>query len=136
MISLARTNQAEGLSLNKMKNLKRILTLIFGAFMVFGGINHFFKPEIYFPFFPDFLPKEILNYTAGAVEIVVGIAAFIPNFRKLACWGILILMIGFLPLHVWDVFRSNPAIGSHSAALVRLPVQILFVLWAWYIWKN
>ena len=119
-----------------MKNLKLALTLIFGAFMVSGGINHFLKPEMYFPFFPDFLPKEFLNYAAGAIEIIVGIAAFVPNFRKMACLAILIMMIGFLPLHIWDIFRDNPAIGSHSAAMVRLPVQFVLIIWAWYIWKD
>ena len=104
--------------------------------MIFGGINHFMKPEIYLPFFPDFLPKERLNYLAGILEIVLGIAVFIKQFRLNACLGIFILMIAFLPLHIWDVFSENPAIGSHQAALIRLPFQFLFIAWAWFIYKK
>jgi uncharacterized membrane protein len=122
--------------MNNKKIIKLILTFFFGAFMVFGGVNHFLKPEMYFPFFPDFLPKEILNFAAGAMEIVIGVGAFIPKFRKAACLGILILMLMFLPLHIWDVFRDNPAIGTHEAALVRLPIQFLFIAWAWFIYKD
>lgn len=29
--------------------------------MIYGGVNHFLKPQMYFPFFSDSLPKEILN---------------------------------------------------------------------------
>ena len=116
-----------------MKNLKLILTFLFGVFMIFGGVNHFLKPEMYFPFFPDFLPKENLNYLAGIVEIGLGIGAFLPKTRNLATLGILIAMLVFLPLHIWDVFRENPAIGSHKASLIRLPIQFLFITWAWFI---
>jgi uncharacterized membrane protein len=116
-----------------MKNLKLVLTFLFGAFMVLGGVNHFLKPEMYFPFFPDFLPKEIINYFTGIVEIALGIGTFIPSFRKMATLGILVLMLFFLPLHILDVFKESPAIGSHQASLIRLPIQFLFIAWAWYI---
>ncbi|MGY8948306.1 MAG: hypothetical protein ACKVJM_07915, partial [Flavobacteriales bacterium] len=46
-------------------------------------------------------------------------------------WGIFILMLIFLPIHVWDVFSEHPAIGSHNAAMIRLLFQglILFIAW-------
>ena len=75
-----------------MKILKLVLIFLFGAFMIFGGVNHFLKPAMYFPFFPDFLPKEALNYLTGIAEIVVGFGVFIPKYRILAASGILIMM--------------------------------------------
>ncbi len=116
-----------------MKNLKLILTFLFGAFMIFGGVNHFIKPEMYAPFIPDFLPNVAVNYLTGILEIAVGIGVFIPKFRSMATLGILIMMLAFLPLHIFDVFKENPAIGSHQVALIRLPVQFIFILWAWFI---
>ena len=101
--------------------------------MVFGGVNHFIKPEMYAPFIPDFLPNVALNYLAGMAEIVLGIGVFIPKFRSMATLGILVMMLVFLPLHIIDVFKENPAIGSHQVALIRLPVQFLFIAWAWFI---
>jgi len=32
---------------------------------------------------------------------------------------------------VWDVFSATPAIGSQKAALIRLPIQFLFIFLAW-----
>ncbi len=119
-----------------MKIAKIILAVIFGIFMLFGGINHFLKPAMYMPMIPDFLPKEIINYLVGVLEIVVGIGIFIPQFRSLAALGILLMMLAFLPIHIIDVFKENPAIGSHQAALIRLPVQFIFIFWAWFIYKK
>jgi uncharacterized membrane protein len=119
-----------------MKTVKLILTLLFGAFMIFSGINHFLKPDIYLPFIPDFLPKVLIIYLSGVVEIVLGLGVFIPRFRHLSALGILWLMLLFLPLHIVDVFRDNPAIGSHSIALIRLPIQFVLILWAWFISRK
>lgn len=119
-----------------MKITKLILTILFGIFMLIGGINHFLKPAMYMPMIPDFLPEEIVNYLVGILEILVGAGTFIPRFRSLATLGILVMMLIFLPIHIIDVFRENPAIGSHQAALIRLPVQFIFIFWAWFIHKK
>ncbi len=119
-----------------MKIFKLILTFLFAAIMVWAGINHFLKPAMYAPFIPDFLPKDAVNYLSGAAEIIFGIGVFIPRFRSMATLGILVLMLLFLPLHIIDVFATKPAIGSHQVALVRLPIQFVLILWAWYIHKK
>jgi uncharacterized membrane protein len=119
-----------------MQYLKLGLTFLFGALMILAGINHFRHSAIYLPFIPDFLPQQLINQATGILEIVLGIGVFIPQFRQKAAYGIFILMILFLPLHVWDVFRDNPAIGSHKAALIRLPLQFLLIFIGWFISKK
>ena len=119
-----------------MKNFKLVLTFLFGAFMIFGGVMHFIKPTGYRPFIPDSLPEDLIIYVSGIAEMVVGLGVFIPRYRSLATLGILVLMVSFLPLHILDVFKENPAIGSHQAAIIRLPVQFVFILWAWFINKK
>ena len=104
--------------------------------MIFGGVNHFLKPEMYLPFIPSFLPGAAINYLSGIAEIIVGIGVFIPAFRSQSTLGILVLMLLFLPLHIVDVFKENPAIGSHQMALIRLPLQFVLILWAWFIHKK
>ena len=116
--------------------MAKILTYLFGSLMISAGINHFISPEIYNPFIPDFLPELAVNYISGLLEIILGVGVFFPVSRKTATLGILILMVLFLPLHTFDVFSENPAIGSHTAALIRLPIQFVLIFWAWYIWKS
>jgi uncharacterized membrane protein len=120
----------------RMHKLKFILTLLFGAFMVFAGINHFLKQEMYYPFIPDFLPKALINCLSGIVEILLGLGILHPNLRSRCTLGIFWLMLLFLPLHIWDVFRTHPAIGNHTLALLRLPAQFILILWAWFISRK
>lgn len=119
-----------------MKNIKLILTLAFGAFMIFGGVMHFVNPAMYEAFIPEFLPEDLVNYGSGLLEIALGVGTFIPRFRRPAALGILWLMIAFLPLHVMDVFKESPAIGSHQAAMIRLPIQFVLIGWAWFISRR
>lgn len=119
-----------------MNTIKLILTFLFAAFMILRGVNHFLKPQMYFPFIPEIVPQKAIVYLSGVVEIVLGIGASLPQFRSKATRGILLLMLAFLPLHVMDVFRVNPAVGSHEAALIRLPIQIVLIVWAWFINKK
>jgi uncharacterized membrane protein len=44
-----------------------------------------------------------------------------------------LLMIAFLPLHIVDVFKDNPAIGSTTLAYIRLPIQFILIYWAWKV---
>lgn len=115
---------------------KTIFTIIFGVFFIVAGIGHFIDPQKYFAFIPNFLPKAASNYLAGLVEIVAGSFLLIPKFRKIGGLLILIMMVVFLPLHILDIFKENPAIGNHRLAIIRLPLQFVLIYWAWYIFKN
>ena len=117
-----------------MKTLTLILAILLGVFMIFAGSQHFAQPAVFLPFVPPFLPyRPVFVPLSGIVEIALGIAVLVPRFRRIGGWGILMLMIVFLPLHIADVFREHPAIGSHRAALVRLPLQFVLILWAWLV---
>ena len=121
--------------LNNSRSIS-MLRAILGAFLVLAGINHFMQPAMYAPMIPDLFPKGPANFVAGLTELTLGVGVFIPRTRSKATLGILILMIAFLPLHVWDVFRDNPAIGSKALAYVRLPLQFVLIAWAWLVHKQ
>ncbi len=121
-----------------MKNprTRSILRTILGAFLILAGINHFMQPAMYAPMIPDLFSKEPTNFAAGLVELLLGIGVFIPRIRSTATLGILLLMIAFLPLHVRDVFRDDPAIGSKAFAYTRLPLQFVLIAWAWLVYRQ
>ncbi|MFD0797617.1 MauE/DoxX family redox-associated membrane protein [Maribacter chungangensis] len=117
-----------------MKLLWRVLQILLALFIGYAGIQHFIKPAFYEPFVPAFLPaKTVLVYASGVVEVVLAILLLIPQYTKKAATGIIILMLLFLPIHIWDIFQETPAIGSKQAALIRLPVQFLFIGWAYAV---
>ena len=89
------------------------------------------------PAFPvDLFPLPFLALHL-ILEIGLGILLFLnTKYAKLGALGVFYLMLLFLPVHIWDVFSATPAIGSHTAALIRLPFQFLFIAWAWKIHKE
>ena len=119
-----------------MKYIRLIATILLGAFMIFSGVNHFLQPAFYDPFIPGFVPKALANYGSGIVEIALGIGLFWPRFRYRAAQGVFVLMLIFLPLHLWDLVREDPAIGSQQAAIIRVIVQVGFIAWAWWLSKK
>ncbi|MCD8447629.1 DoxX family protein [Tenacibaculum finnmarkense] len=124
--------------MTKKNRFWNVLKIILAVFMMFGGVQHFIKPTFYLPFVPTFLPFPIMIiYLSGILEIGLGILLFLDTkYAKLGALGIFYLMLLFLPVHIWDVFSATPAIGSHTAALIRLPFQFLCIAWAWKIHKE
>ena len=117
-----------------MKIVWKILQVLLALFLIYAGVQHFLKPVFFEPFVPAFLPaKTFIIYASGVVEILLGVLLVIPKYTKIAATGIIILMLIFLPIHVWDVFSENPAIGSHTAAMIRLPFQFLLIGLAYLI---
>tara|TARA_B100000780_G_C20928787_1_gene370209 strand:+ start:65 stop:454 length:390 start_codon:yes stop_codon:yes gene_type:complete len=109
-----------------------ILKFFLAIFIIYAGVQHFIDPDKYIPFVPSFLPFIFaIIYCSGLIEILLGLALFFKKQAYRGAWGIFILMLLFLPIHVWDVFSETPAIGGHDAALIRLPLQflILFITW-------
>tara|TARA_R110002049_G_scaffold137671_3_gene297688 strand:- start:6833 stop:7204 length:372 start_codon:yes stop_codon:yes gene_type:complete len=114
----------------------KILKILLAIFMVYAGVQHFLKPTLFLPFVPDFLPLTmVMVYLSGVLEIVLGVLLLLPKFAKWGATGILGLMVIFLPIHIWDVFSDQPAIGSTEAAMIRLPIQFVIIGLAWAVRK-
>ncbi len=113
------------------------LTFAFGfaAILIIAGFNHFINPKMYSPFIPDWMPLLLTNIFIGVIEVALGIGLLLKKYQKTAAFGVLILMLLFLPLHFVDVFKEHPAIGSKTVAIIRLPIQFLLTWCAWYIYK-
>lgn len=118
--------------------LLTLIKILLALFMIYGGVQHFVKPDFYMPFVPSFLPYPIaVIYVSGIIEIVLGFALLVnKKFAKLGALGVLVLMILFLPIHIWDVFSETPAIGSHDAALIRLPIQFVLIALSWKVYST
>lgn len=119
-----------------MKLTKKIIGIILALFVLISGVGHFITPEMYFPLIPDFLPKTVVNILAGAAELLLGIGVFIPSFRKRALLGIGALMVAFLPIHIWDLLKENPFMGSKIAALARVAIQFALIYLPWFSRKE
>lgn len=122
-----------------MTKLKRILKFVFAFIFISGGIIHFVKPEVYMPMMPDYLPAPLfLVYLSGLGELGLGVALLIPRFQRLAAWGLIVLLICVFPANInMAMHPENFPTMSPIALLIRLPIQLVLIAWAyWYTKPN
>jgi uncharacterized membrane protein len=115
----------------------KIYTLYLMSFLfVLAGANHFRVPEMYKKIIPPYLPRpDLLNSLSGAAEITLGILLIFPSTRMWAAWGVIALLIAVFPANFYMYQARETVFASLPGWLlfVRLPLQLLLVLWAyWY----
>ena len=118
-----------------MKIFKLAAKVIFALFFIAAGVNHFINPPFYLKIMPPYLPWHYeFVILSGIAEVVLGIALLVPKASRLAAWGIIALLIAVFPanLHMTmhpELYPEIPVI----ALWIRLPIQGLLILWAfWY----
>lgn len=107
-----------------------------------AGINHFRNPDSYIHIIPAYLPYPILlNIMAGCSELLFGLLLILPKTRTFAAWGIILMLVAFLPVHISMIGDTPLKLGSLTVtpfiAWIRLVVlQPLLILWAWWYSKS
>lgn len=119
-----------------MKVVQKIVVFILALFMLFGAFNHLYSPESYSEFIPQFFPETLANVLSAIAEGWIGIALLLPTYRKWGGLGFFLLMIAFLPIHIWDFTKEIPAIGSHQAAVIRIAIQFVLIAAGWWIYRS
>ena len=103
------------------------LSILYAIIMLGGAVGHVASPEFYAPLVPPPIPLWFANVSSTIVEAAIGVMLLVPKTRRLGAIGFTLLMLAFVPIHVWDALKDQPAVGSHTAAAVRLVVQALFI---------
>ena len=118
-----------------MTKIKLVLKFILALFFVLAGANHFRVPDFYTKMIPPYLPFPLfLVYLSGAFEIVLGAALLIPRCRRMAAWGLIALLVAVFPANIHMALNPEGfSAYSPSTLWARLPLQAVFVIWAyWY----
>jgi uncharacterized membrane protein len=107
-----------------------------------AGINHFHNPQSYYRIIPHYLPYPILiNNLAGCFELLFSLMLIFPKTRAIAAWGIILMLIAFLPVHINMIYDAPLKLGSLTVtpliAWIRLVIlQPLLIWWAWWYTKG
>ena len=102
-------------------------------FYINVGIRHFTEPDWFLHIIPPFLVFVGLElvYISGVFEIIFGIMLLIPKTRKLASYGLILLLIAVYPANLYLAFYEEPqkliGISAFAASWVRLPIQFIFL---------
>lgn len=116
--------------------MKKILPYLLAALLLLSAVGHIVSPAFYAPMIPPFISEALANILAALTEAILGIALLWPRYRKWGGLGFMVLMVAFLPIHVWDVVREDPAVGSRLAAAFRLVMQFVLIYAGWWVWKK
>ena len=118
--------------------MKRALRILLAAFMVFAGVMHFARPDGFVRIVPAALPfKLALVYVSGAFEIALGLALLAARTRKLAAWGLVLLLVAVIPANINMAVNHIPFGELTQPALMwaRLPLQAVLIAWAYWFTK-
>jgi uncharacterized membrane protein len=118
-----------------MRTTKIILKYLLCLFFVGAGLNHFINPAFYLKIMPPYLPwHRFLNYLSGFFEIALGVLLLTPALTRVAAWGLIALLVAVFPANIQ--MAINPQLYpevSPAALWLRLPLQAVFIAWAyWY----
>ena len=120
-----------------MNRFKRPLLYLLSFQLCMTGFLHLLTPDFFVSIVPPGLPSpEWLNVISGLFEIVIGVYLLEPRTRVLAAWGAIALFIAVFPANVNMMLENlgpeGPGTGDPIANWIRLPFQLLFVVWAWW----
>ena len=129
-------NMIYTLSLNnsKITVMKKLIPIFLAVAMIFGAVGHVVAPEFYAELIPSFIPEFAAHLLSTIAEAAIGVSLIIPRFRKYGGLAFMGLMIAFLPIHVWDMLKDEPFVGSKAIALVRIVIQLLMIYAGWWIY--
>jgi uncharacterized membrane protein len=105
------------------------MSLLYSA----AGVYHFVNPKFYLRIMPSYLPFHLpLVYISGAAEVILAILLIPEQTRPYAAWLLIILLIAVFPANIQMALnfynKQHPALWM---AIARLPLQALFIWWAW-----
>src|SRR5262249_62418692 len=100
----------------RLSPLRRVLLWVMGIFYAASGVVHVVDPGFYLPMMPPYLPWHLgLVYLSGVAEIVLGVAVLVPATRRVAAWGVILLLVAVfppnLPIPLHAVPPGRPAHG-------------------------
>ena len=112
------------------------------VFYINVGIKHFIEPEWFLYIIPPYLSYIDLElvYISGLFEIALGILLLFKKYRKIASYGIILLLIAVYPANIYLAFNELPqqqiGISSFAASWVRLPIQFILIGLAYFYSIN
>ena len=120
-----------------MNRTKTAFKFLLAILMVGAGITHFVNPDFFLKIMPPYLPLHLeLVYLSGCFEIALGGLLLVPRFSRLAAWGIIALLIAVFPANIYLFQNQELLPASPMVHLLRLPLQIVFILWAYCFTRS
>ena len=109
--------------------------LLLAVFFIVAGLLHFIFPQPYIRMVPPLLPwPAAIVWLSGVAEMMGGVGLLLPEWRRPAAWGLVLLLIAVFPANIYMAVAHVPyagLLGKSLAQWLRLPLQIPLIYCAW-----
>lgn len=117
-----------------MQLIKIVLRGLAAIFFIVAGTFHFLKPELYLQIIPPYLPApQLLIIISGIAEIVGGIGLLTSRLRRVAGWGLIVLLLAVFPANIYMAQHPGQFHFAQWLLWARLPLQAVFIAWVWLV---
>ena len=113
--------------------LSKISIYIMSLFYINIGVKHFIDPNWFLHIMPPYLMFVGLElvYISGFFEILLGVMLVFKKYRKIAAYGIILLLVAVYPANIYLAFNQEAqeliGISAFKASWLRLPLQFIFI---------
>ena len=124
------------------RGLQKVIIHALGYFYLVAGINHFLTPDFYLPLIPPFFSyPESINVLAGVAEILLGLGVLYFPTRKRAAWGIVMMLVCFIPSHVYFIqvgscIPEGLCVPAWIGWMRLLLIHPMLIYWAVWVAKH
>ncbi|KAB5488916.1 hypothetical protein [Flagellimonas hadalis] len=106
--------------------------------LLFTALGHFVFTKGMTMMLPSFIPfKTEMVYLTGILEIAGAIGLFLPNFRVIIGWLLIVFFLLILPANIYAAFNNidyqNGTFEGNGPSYLwfRIPLQLLFMVWTY-----
>ncbi|NQW61975.1 MAG: DoxX family protein [Deltaproteobacteria bacterium] len=119
-----------------MRSTARILMALSFAAV---GLLHFTHPASFVAIMPPYVP-EVLHlpavYLSGVAEVAGGLGLLVPQLRRAAGWGLLLLLVAVFPANIHMAMNGVGLPGmpvNQTLLWARLPLQFVMAALVWWV---
>ena len=108
-----------------------------GIAFVFFSIGHVVKADGMLQMLPSWIPFRLpVIYLTGLLEVIIGVALFIPKHQANASKAAIVVFVIFFPANIYAALNAT-GLGGHQLGpvylLIRLPLQLILIAWAYFL---
>ncbi|MEO6490045.1 MAG: DoxX family protein [Ferruginibacter sp.] len=118
--------------------MQKVSLYTMSLLFVLAGLNHFLHKEFYIKIMPSWIGfHEQLVIVSGVFEILFALLLLPSQTRRFASWGLILLLITVFPANIQMMLNYvNQHHSNLWISIVRLPIQILLIWWAYTFAKK
>ncbi len=126
------------MNLNYIKSKRDIARLVLALMFILLGVLHFTHINKFVQIVPPFIPfPKAMVYISGIFEILGAVGLVTFRYRRLAAFGLVLLLIAVFPANIYMAINNvqlGGILNNQILQWARIPFQSV-IIW-WVLWCS